>query len=169
MSTTRTKTARRVGWLAAGALTAAGLPGVVAPAEAAHGGIAIVHNLRVGGHSGYDRVVIDYHGRRPSTQVRFVSKLVQCGSGNVIAMPGDRVVQIKLEPAQLQRPSGSIAYRGPGIGGTTTYSLKSIRGVPVACAFEGQVVFGVGVRNNVKALRVGFLSDPPRIYVDFRR
>lgn len=168
MTTTRT-TARRIGWLGAGTLTAAALTGIAAPAEAGHGGIAIAHNLRVAGHSGYDRVVIDYHGQRPSVRVRFVDKLVQCGSGDVVAMPGDRIVRIKLEPAQLQRPSGSLAYRGPGIGGTTSYSLKSVRGVRVACAFEGQVVFGIGVRDNVDALRVGFLTDPERFFVDFRR
>lgn len=169
MTTIRTTRARGIGWLAVCALTGAGLTGIAAPAQAGHGGIAIAHNLRVAGHSGYDRVVIDYHGKRPSAQVRFVRKLVQCGSGDTISMPGDRVVQIKLEPAQIQRPSGSIAYRGPGLRRTTTYDLRSVRGVRVACAFEGQLVFGIGIRDNVDAVRAGFLSDPKRFYVDFRR
>lgn len=168
-TTTTTRARRSVGWIAVGALAAAGLVGVAAPAQAGHGGIAIAHNLRVGGHSGFDRVVIDYHGRKPAAKVRFVKKLIQCGSGDQISMPGKRIVTIKLEPAQLQRESGSLAYKGPGIGGTTKYNLKSIRGVRLACAFEAQVVFGVGVRDNVKVLRTGFLSNPKRFYVDFKR
>lgn len=167
--TRATSAGRRVGWLATGALTAAGLVGVAAPVQAGHGGIAIAHNLRVAGHSGFDRVVIDYHGKRPSANVRFVQKLFQCGSGNRVSMPGDRIVAIKLEPAQINRPSGSIAYQGPGLRSTTNYDLKSVRGIRLVCAFEGQVVFGVGVRDNVDVVRTGFLSDPKRFYVDFRR
>jgi hypothetical protein len=48
-------------------------------------------------------------------------------------------------------------------------SLLSIRGVRMACDFEGHVTFGIGIKDNVRRITYGFLADPKRVYIDLKR
>lgn len=153
--------------LAATALAGTGLVGVVATADAA-AKTAQVTNLRTGGHSGYDRVVIDYKGKKPTVKVTIVDSLYSCGKGDKLTIPGDKIVKIDLTPAQAHNQKGQNVYTGPGRLSTTNYNLASVKGVRMACDFEGHVTFGIGVKN-FKKVSWTSMSDPKRIVLDVKR
>lgn len=160
---------RRAAALTAGALACSALAAVTLAGSAdAASRTATVTNLRTGGHSGYDRVVIDYKGRTPAIALKFVSNLYSCGSGAKLTLPGDRILRIDLTPAQAHKNNGTNAYTGPGRSSTAAVNLTTIKGVRVACDFEGHVTFGIGVKGATGA-SAGTLSDPKRIYVDVKR
>ena len=64
---------------------------------------------------------------------------------------------------------GRDVYVGPGQLSTAPKNLLSIKGIRMACDFEGHVTFGIGIKNNVKKINYQFLSDPKRIVLDFKR
>jgi hypothetical protein len=154
--------------LAAGALAAAGLIAVAPTADAA-ARTAQVINLRTAGHTGYDRLVLDYKGKQPAVKVTLVNSLYSCGKGDKLSIPGDKILQIDLTPAQAHNQKGQNVYSGPGRLSTASINLPTIKGVRMACDFEGHVTFGIGVDHNVKKIAFGFLGDPKRIYVDLKR
>jgi len=159
---------RKTAAIAATALAGTGLLGVVATADAS-ARTAQVTNLRVAGHTGYDRAVIDYKGKKPTVRISIVNSLYSCGKGDKLSIPGDKIAKIDLTPAQAHNQRGQDVYVGPGQLSTKSFSLLSIKGVRMACDFEGHVTFGIGIKNNVNKINFGFLSDPKRIYIDFKR
>lgn len=168
---TRTRT-RTAAALTATGLAAAGLFGLAGSAEATQDTVPVVTNLRTGGHSGFDRVVIDYqrksYGAKPAATVRWVKSVYQCGSGTRVSLPGDRILLISMTPAQAHRDDGSNAYVGPGRFKTSTVGLTTVKGVRMVCDFEGQVEFAIGV-SKAKGVRTGTLTNPNRFYVDITR
>lgn len=160
---------RRAAAVTAGALAISALATVALAGSAdAASKTATVTNLRTGGHSGYDRVVIDYKGKTPTIKLKFVSNLYSCGSGNKLTLPGNKILQIDLTPAQAHKNNGNNAYVGPGRTSTSSVNLTTIKGVRMACDFEGHVTFGIGVKG-AKGATAATLSDPKRIYVDIKR
>ena len=153
--------------LAATALAGTGLIGVVQSADAA-ARTAQVTNLRTGGHSGFDRVVIDYKGKKPAVKLSLVNSLYSCGKGDRLTIPGDRILKIDLTPAQAHNQRGQNVYSGPGRLSTSTVNLTTIKSVRMACDFEGHVTWGVGVKT-LKSYSVSHLSDPKRIVIDLKR
>ncbi|HUR73615.1 MAG TPA: hypothetical protein VMZ00_05025 [Sporichthya sp.] len=153
--------------VAATALAGTGLVGVVQTAGAA-ARTAQVMDLRVGGHSNFDRVVIDYKGKKPAVRVSLVNNLYSCGKGDKLSIPGSKILQIDLTPAQAHNQRGQDVYSGPGQFSTKTYSLSTIKGVRMACDFEGHVTFGIGVKD-LKSYTVSQLSDPKRVVLDLKR
>lgn len=152
----------------AAALAAGGVVGIAGTAGASHNSIATVTNLRAGGHSGFDRVVLDYQGAQPVARVKFVPALYACGSGEKLTLPGNRILQIDLTPARAHRNNGSNAYVGPGRLSTSSIGLTTVKGVRMACDFEGHVTFGIGVQN-AKGFTTAALANPNRFYVDIKR
>lgn len=152
---------------AATALAGTGLIGIVQSADAA-ARTAQVNNLRVGSHSGFDRIVIDYKGKKPAVKVSLVNSLYSCGKGDKLTIPGDKIVKIDLTPAQAHNQKGQDVYVGPGQLSTKLYNLTTVKGVRMACDFEGYVTFGIGVKS-LKSYSVTHLSDPKRIVLDLKR
>ena len=105
--------------LAVTALAGTGLFGVVSTAGAA-AKTAQVNNLRIGSHSGFDRIVIDYKGKKPAVKVSQVNNLYSCGKGDKLSVPGDKILQINLTPAQAHNQKGQDVYSGPGQLSTAT-------------------------------------------------
>jgi hypothetical protein len=159
---------RKTAVIAATAIAGTGLLGVVATADAA-ARTAQVTNLRTGSHPGYDRAVIDYKGKKPTIKISTVSRLYSCGKGDKLSIPGDKIIKIDLTPAQAHNQKGEDVYTGPGQTSTAPKNMLSIRGIRMACDFEGHVTFGIGVKNNVQKVTYRFLSDPKRIVLDFQR
>jgi hypothetical protein len=159
---------RKAAAVAATALAGTGLVGVVATADAA-ARTAQVTNLRTGGHSGFDRIVLDYKGKKPAMKISIVNSLYSCGKGDRLSIPGDKILAIDLTPAQAHNGRGEDVYTGPGQLSTAPMSLLSIRGVRMACDFEGHVTFGIGIKDNVRRITYGFLADPKRVYIDLKR
>lgn len=159
---------RKAAAVAATALAGTGLVGVVATADAA-ARTAQVTNLRTGGHAGFDRIVLDYKGKKPALKLSVVNSLYSCGKGDRLSIPGDKIFTIDLTPAQAHNGRGQDIYSGPGQLSTASLSLLSIKGVRMACDFEGHVTFGIGIQNNVRRITYGFLTDPKRVYIDLKR
>jgi hypothetical protein len=159
---------RKAAVLAATAIAGTGVVGVVATADAASK-TAHVTNLRTGTHSGFDRAVIDYKGKKPTMKISIVKSLYSCGKGDKLSIPGDKIVKIDLTPAQAHNGKGQDIYTGPGQLSTAPKNMPSIRGIRMACDFEGHVTFGIGIKNNVRKISYQFLSDPKRIVLDFKR
>lgn len=163
----RTSSRKMAAALAVTALAGTGLVGVVSTADAA-AKTAQVNNLRTGGHNGFDRIVIDYKGKKPAVKVSLVNNLYSCGKGDKLTIPGGKILKIDLTPAQAHNQKGQSVYFGPGRLSTSTVNLTTVKSVRMACDFEGHVTWGVGVKNP-KSYSVSHLSNPKRIVVDVKR
>ena len=133
------------------------------------GGTALLTNVRLGRHEGFDRVVFEFRpGASPGYQVRYVqSPIVEDGSGKRVAVAGDAYLSIRMEPASgfdLEGTSGQV-YTGPvrigGSGAGTTVVLEVVR----TGDFEAVLTWVAGLEDRAP-FRVLRLAGPPRIVVD---
>lgn len=122
-----------------------------------------VLDLRWAEHPGFDRVVIDVHGRAPGYAVRYVDQLTRDGSGDPVRMRGRVKLEIALRPAQAHDRQGAPTYTGPR---RRLIDLPSLRGTAFLGDFEGVVTFGFGLRT--RPYRVFTLSNPSRVVIDFK-
>ena len=87
-----------------------GPPFSTAPAqgEALSTRLALLTDVRLGRHEGYDRIVFEFlPGGRPGYRVRFVRPpIVEDASGNEVEVDGEAFLSIRLEPALGLRPRG---------------------------------------------------------------
>ncbi len=144
----------------------AGILAVAVP-QASATDIPVVTNLRAGGHSGYDRAVVDLTGYAPALKTRWVTKAQNCATGQTHYVPGKKFLEITVEPAQAHTNAGKNAYVGPGRTASAFFGLKNLKGVRMTCDFEGQVTWVLGVDHKA-TVKVGKLTSPTRLYVDIR-
>lgn len=147
-------------------LTGAGTEPVVVKATNAK--TALLTDVRVARHEGYDRVVLQFRDALPGYDVRYVSRPVhQDGSGREVTVAGASVVQIRMEnalDADLEQSGSPMTYTGPtrlSPGTPEVAELARIGG------FENVLTWVAGLRDRVD-FRVSTLADPPRLIVDFR-
>ncbi|GAA4399691.1 hypothetical protein GCM10023168_07420 [Fodinibacter luteus] len=125
------------------------------------GGVGIV---RVGRHSGYDRVVWEFEGDgRPTYRVRYVDEPTADGSGDVVAVRGDAflevlVTTVSIPDAGSSRPPDASAST---LAGTVVAEANAIYG-----GFEGYGQSFIGVHDRERPFRVTVLTDPTRLVVD---
>jgi hypothetical protein len=128
-----------------------------------------VTNLRYASHGtatdGYDRVVFDMTGSAPGYDVRYVSSVTSCGSGETYSVPGTKFLQVTLKPAQAHTDQGVNTYKGPGRTSAKSVSLPTLKGIRMICDFEGHVGFALGLDHKA-GFHVATLTGPSRIYVD---
>ncbi len=67
-------------------------------AEAAGAGALLV-DVRVGGHTTFDRVVFDFDGPPPGHRVEYVDEVFQDGSGEPVPLRGRAFLQAVMTPA----------------------------------------------------------------------
>ncbi|MGB7447606.1 MAG: hypothetical protein WA892_00605 [Ornithinimicrobium sp.] len=118
----------------------------------------------IGAHQGYDRVVFDLEGTgAPGYNVSYVDTALESGSGAVLEVDGDAVLQVVISGTRY--PAENEAYEGgPGI-----YSLdasEAVEEVRVAGTFEGLSQAFIGVDDADTPFRVFALRDPARVVVD---
>jgi hypothetical protein len=129
---------------------------------------AAVTNARSGEHACFDRLVVDVRGDIQGFDVRYVSQVVQDGSGTAVPLRGAADLRV-------------IAYANPyGADGVPTYDpandgeainvtgYETFRQVAFAGGFEGQSTFGLGVRARLP-FRTFILDGPgagSRLVVD---
>ena len=125
------------------------------------GGTGVV---RVGRHSGYDRVVWEFRGTgRPSYRVRYVDQPLADGSGDVVQVRGDAYLELVIatvlipDDGTARPPDASAA----SITGTVIAEANAIYG-----GFEGYGQAFVGVRDRQRPFAVSVLTDPTRLVVD---
>lgn len=121
-----------------------------------------VVNLRVGEHPTYDRVVIDFAGKFPGYDVRYVKELRYEGSGEQVPLNGRRFIEIKLTPAVAHDSNGNSVYAGPQL---EKYQLPTLRGAAFLGDYEGYVSFGLAL-GHLDTFRVLEVGNPNRLVID---
>lgn len=130
--------------------------------ERAVDGTPTVTGVRFAEHDGFDRVVIDLKGDLPGYSVRWVSELVQDGSGDPIDAKGGAYLQVSMNPAIAHSDSGSPTWVG---GPIFQADLGNVRNVVKTGDFEAVVGVGI-VLDHRAAFRVTEQKSPNRLVVD---
>lgn len=126
----------------------------------------VLTDVRTGSHDGYDRVVMEFAGNgRPGWVVEYVDEAVQEGSGDVITLDGESILQVFASgttyPAEGQDffPTGPLS---PGPGGS------AVSDVHVVGTFEGYTQMFAALDGPPADVRVFRLGNPSRLVVDVR-
>ena len=128
------------------------------------GDLGAIGVVRVGRHTGYDRVVWQFPGGgRPSFQVQYVDQPIADGSGDVVDVPGDAFLEVLISAvgipsATAPRPRNASAA---SLSGTVIEQAR-----PVYGGFEAVGQSFVGVRDRERPFRVAVLTNPTRLVVD---
>ncbi|MEX1181907.1 MAG: hypothetical protein WEF86_01635 [Gemmatimonadota bacterium] len=134
-------------------------------AEKPEAGAATLSDVRTARHDGFDRVVLDFDaGPVPGHVVAYGDgRIMQCGSGAEVHVPGAARLRILLYPANAHTEEGlaTVADRD------RTLELPNLRALRLICDFEAQVEWVAGVASQTQ-YRVFELSDPARLVVDIR-
>jgi hypothetical protein len=150
-----------------------GPPFSTAPAtgRASSDRLALLTDVRLGRHEGYERIVFDFlPGSRPGYRVRYVRPpIVEDASGRVVEVEGDAFLAIRLEPASGFDLTGELGevYTGPTRIDGASAGTEAIEEVVRTGDFEAVLnwVAGLDGRAPFRVLR---LAGPPRIVVDVR-
>lgn len=129
---------------------------------------ALLTDVRAARHEGYDRVVFEFRNTLPGYDVRYVAKPVhEDGSGRVVPVDGNYVVQVRMEnalDADLTQEAAPLTYTGPQrFSPGTPEVVELVR----TGGFEAVLTWAVGLADRVD-FRVLTLQGPPRLVVDFR-
>jgi hypothetical protein len=130
--------------------------------------IAAVTDVRVGSHSGYDRVVFEFEGSAvPGVRLDRVSPPFEKDpSGLPLAVEGRSFVRILLEPASGEgyaRPDGEATYTGPG---RFSPGFPRVTSLVRAGDFEAQLTWIAGLTGPA-CHHVFVLRSPTRLVIDF--
>jgi hypothetical protein len=128
------------------------------------GDLGAIGLVRVGGHTGYDRVVWQFPGAgRPSFQVHYVDQPIADGSGDVVAVPGDAYLEVMVSSVGIPAANAPRPGNAPAasLAGTVIAQAR-----PVYGGFEGVGQSFVGVRDRERPFRVAVLTNPTRLVVD---
>ena len=123
----------------------------------------VLTDVRVGSHTGYDRIVMEFEGTgAPGWRVRYVQDPRLDGSGERVRLGGTSSLSIVADHTTY--PGEDAAYydgpkRLPGPGGPVTDAY-------VGGTFEGYTAVFAGVDGAEPPYRVFRLSDPVRLVVD---
>lgn len=128
--------------------------------------ISTLIEVRTARHDGFERIVFTFEPERISGyKVEYVDRPVrQCGSGDVVELPGDAWLLVRLEPAQAHTEEGrpTVADRDRRL------EYENIKRLKLICDFEGIVEWVVAVAspNRYRTLE---LRNPARLVVDVRK
>jgi hypothetical protein len=124
----------------------------------------VLVDVRAGKHEGFDRVVLEFSGSgSPGWAVGYVDEAVVDGSGDVVALGGDSVLDVYASGTTYPA-SEADGYPGPrqfqpDNGG-------DLEDVYVVGTFEGSTQVLVGMEGEPEPFRVFALTNPPRLVVD---
>jgi hypothetical protein len=133
--------------------------------EVRSGDTALLVDVRLAGHGGFDRLVLEFADRVPGYTVGYRPPPAHAdGSGAEIPLPGaNALIQVTLTPA-TGWDYDRRTYLGPS---TVTGGTASVTEVKAAGDFEAVLNWVVGLRAKVP-FRVLVLDGPPRLVVDFQ-
>lgn len=127
----------------------------------ARGEPVTVTDIEIGRHDTYDRVVLEVAGGGNAGWVaEYVDEATEAGTGDVVGLEGDAVLQVALRNMALPGDSGVERFADQRVEG-----FDVVREVYLDTVFEGvtQVFLGVDSRT---PFRVFALDDPSRVVVD---
>ncbi|MGH3346274.1 MAG: AMIN-like domain-containing (lipo)protein [Nocardioides sp.] len=125
------------------------------------GGLAFT-DVRVGEHEGFDRIVLEFTGTGiPGWQVTYVDEAVLDGSGEVVTLGGNALLDIYA--------SGTTWPAAGYYSGPRQFEPENggeVSDVHVGGTFEGYTQVLVGIDGGALPFRVFALTDPSRLVVD---
>lgn len=121
---------------------------------------APITSVRAGRHACYDRFVVELRGTpAPGWRIRYVSRVVQDGSGATVPLRGGAFIQASvLAPAYDSAGRSTFVTARPSEVVSTT-GFRTFRQIAYAGSFEGVTQFGLGVRARLP-FRVFVLAGP---------
>jgi peptidoglycan hydrolase-like protein with peptidoglycan-binding domain len=117
--------------------------------------------VRIGGHTGFDRVVLEFAGGPPGYHAEYVDEVTEDGSGAPIPLRGRAFLQVSAFPASAFDDNGNGAP--PAL--PVESGLAALRDLAHAGDFEAVVSLGIGLAARTPFL-VRRLSGPARIVID---
>jgi hypothetical protein len=123
-----------------------------------------VVDVRAGGHTCFDRLVIDVAGDLDGYFVQYVDAVLEDGSGHVVPLRGGARLQvIATAPAT---PTDAFFLESGELVDVSRY--QTFRQVAWAGSFEGQTTIGLGVRARLpfRAFILDGPGDASRLVVD---
>lgn len=128
------------------------------------GDTALLTDVRVASHDGFDRIVLAFRGGTPGYRVAYVDPpITQDGSGEEVAVAGEAFLELHLTPASgWDAVEGAPTYTGPDrVTGPTT----TVTEVVATGDFEANLSWVVGLDTRAP-FSVTLLADPVRLVVD---
>jgi hypothetical protein len=128
----------------------------------------VLDGIRVGRHTGYDRVVFQFDGGVPAPHLEYVERVTEDPSDRQVRLRGTAFLRVVFHGAtldnsfQISRPSEACRYGGPQ---RVTPDLPQVKEVAVAGDFEAVLSFGIGVERR-STPRVFQLTKPSRVVID---
>ena len=150
-------------------LVLAALAALVAPTVAGTGGAAgatptvpTVVGIRAAHHPGFDRVVFDFSGGRPSSvQVGYATQLTG-PSGLPVPVAGRALLSVRFAPANAHNAAGGLTAPTH-----VAFALPNVMTVVRGSDFEAVTTYGIGLASR-QAFTVFQLSSPNRVVIDIR-
>lgn len=131
--------------------------------EGATTAIANITDVRIGGHDGYDRFVIEFAQGTPELSLeRAAPPFTQDGSGLPVEVRGDSFLGLVLRGGTRQTDAGTSSFDGPS---SWDADLPALVHVVQAGDFERQSTWYLGLTHEA-CVRVLVLDEPPRIVID---
>lgn len=132
--------------------------------------VAPLTNAVTGRHACYDRIVFTFRGQARGYNTRYASSVYSDGEGKRLDIRGGAKIAVTLlAPAHDRNYRTTYPHRvNEKVANTTGY--RTLRDLVYGGTFEGQTVFGVGVRARLP-YRVWTVTGPgssSRIVIDIR-
>jgi len=118
--------------------------------------------VRAAVHEGADRIVFEFSGPLPGYKLEYIDRPVrQCGSGDVVELPGDAWLSVRFFPANAHTEEGhpSVAARD------LTYTARNLKRLKLICDFEAVVEWVAAVAHPLR-YTVLELKAPDRLVID---
>ncbi|WP_280266084.1 AMIN-like domain-containing (lipo)protein [Nocardia wallacei] len=124
-----------------------------------------VTGVRLGHHDGFDRVVYELGGTgTPGWRVQYTGRAVQDGSGRVVDVAGQSILEVQILGSAYPWDSGATPYAGPDPA--TDPGVPGIAGVYGTQVFEGTTQSFIGVNADKPGFAVSSLENPARLVID---
>ena len=163
---TESQAASETGTADDGATAVPSFPGDAEPdtAEASADARVTVSDIRVGGHDGFDRVVLEVGGEgTPGWDVRYVDQPSSQGKGDPVEVAGDAVLQLTLTGAGYPYDTGVEEYSAAAP--LTAPDTGAVTEVVFDATYEGTTVTFVGTTTRAP-FRVYLLEAPTRVVLE---
>lgn len=125
---------------------------------------APITGASAGRHACYDRFVINLRGApAPGWNIRYVSRVVQDGSGFTVPLRGTAFIQVSVG-APAYDAGGNPTYDPARPGEAVSVAgFRTFRQIAFAGSYEGVTTFGIGARARLP-FRVFLLAGPGTAY-----